>query len=135
MNVRIDESRRQPLRVVLDSQLRTPPEARVINRQGRVLVVGHAMIAADRREGSKRKGVEVPMRCRSTTAGRDLGAVLDLLGQREHQRGLGGSRAPRWPVPSFASGCSMSWSSIWRRRCWGRTRGRCSDLPALAAAG
>src|SRR5690606_587866 len=30
LNVRLDDSDRQPLRVVLDSQLRTPPDARVI---------------------------------------------------------------------------------------------------------
>ena len=40
LNVRIPESDRQPWRVVLDSRLRTPSDARVINREGRVLVLG-----------------------------------------------------------------------------------------------
>jgi diaminohydroxyphosphoribosylaminopyrimidine deaminase / 5-amino-6-(5-phosphoribosylamino)uracil reductase len=38
LNVRIAESNRQPWRVVLDSQLRTPPAARVIDREGQVLI-------------------------------------------------------------------------------------------------
>ena len=40
MNVRIPESDRQPWRVVLDSQLRTPPSSRIIERDGQVLVFG-----------------------------------------------------------------------------------------------
>jgi len=80
MNVRIEESNRQPLRVVLDSTLRTPPESRLINRQGNVLIVGTGDNAA-RREALERKGVEVLIL--PATQGRpDLGAVLDLLGSR-----------------------------------------------------
>ncbi len=40
MNVRIPESDRQPWRIVLDSQLRTPPSSRIIEREGQVLVFG-----------------------------------------------------------------------------------------------
>lgn len=81
MNVRIEESRRQPMRVVLDSRLRTPPEARIINRQGHVLVAATTS-DAQRREALQRKGVEVQVV--PERVGRpDLAAVLDLLGQRE----------------------------------------------------
>jgi diaminohydroxyphosphoribosylaminopyrimidine deaminase/5-amino-6-(5-phosphoribosylamino)uracil reductase len=38
MNVRLDGANRQPLRVVLDSQLRSPPNARVFEREGASLV-------------------------------------------------------------------------------------------------
>lgn len=38
LNVRLPDSDRQPWRVILDSDLRTPPQARVINREGSVLV-------------------------------------------------------------------------------------------------
>ncbi|HXC58496.1 MAG TPA: bifunctional diaminohydroxyphosphoribosylaminopyrimidine deaminase/5-amino-6-(5-phosphoribosylamino)uracil reductase RibD [Steroidobacteraceae bacterium] len=80
MNVRIEESNRQPLRVVLDSSLRIPPESRLINRQGNVLIAGTGDDAA-RREALERKGVEVLIF--PATQGRpDLGAVLDLLGSR-----------------------------------------------------
>jgi diaminohydroxyphosphoribosylaminopyrimidine deaminase/5-amino-6-(5-phosphoribosylamino)uracil reductase len=80
LNVRIPESDRQPLRVVLDSQLRTPSDSRVINREGRVLVIG-VQDDASRRQSLERQGVEVlivPAR-----DGRpDLRAVLQLLAQR-----------------------------------------------------
>ena len=58
LNVRIPESTRQPLRVVLDSQLRTPSDSRVINREGKVLVIGVHDDAA-RRQSLERQGVEV----------------------------------------------------------------------------
>lgn len=81
MNVRIEESRRQPLRVILDSSLRTPPAARIINRQGAVLVLA-TQDHPERREALQRKGVEVVM-LPQRDARPDPGAVLDLLGQRE----------------------------------------------------
>lgn len=80
MNVRIDESRRQPLRAVLDTSMRTPPEARIVNRQGGVLVLAGRENAA-RREALERKGVEVSL-VPMTDGQPDLGAVLDLLGAR-----------------------------------------------------
>jgi diaminohydroxyphosphoribosylaminopyrimidine deaminase / 5-amino-6-(5-phosphoribosylamino)uracil reductase len=80
LNVRIDESDRQPLRVVLDSRLRTPPDARVVDREGRVLVVA----AADddsRRKSLELQGVEVQIL--PAVEGRpDLAAVLSLLAAR-----------------------------------------------------
>ena len=81
MNVRIEESRRQPLRAVLDSSLRTSPESRIVNRQGDVLVLG-VHEDAPRREALQRKGVEVALLPQRD--GRpDLVAALDLLGRRE----------------------------------------------------
>lgn len=80
MNVRIDESRRQPLRAVLDSTLRTPPEARIVNRQGSVLVAG-TTDHAQRRDALQRKGVEV-VQVPQRDGRPELAAVLDLLGQR-----------------------------------------------------
>jgi diaminohydroxyphosphoribosylaminopyrimidine deaminase/5-amino-6-(5-phosphoribosylamino)uracil reductase len=81
LNVRIEASRRQPLRMILDSNLRTPPEARIINRQGAVLVAG-AHDHAERRAGLERKGVEVLMLPQSNDQPQ-LAAVLELLGGRE----------------------------------------------------
>jgi len=48
MNVRVPDSDRQPWRVVLDSDLRTPPGSRIIERDGRVLVFGTRDDAARR---------------------------------------------------------------------------------------
>lgn len=80
LNVRIPESDRQPLRVVLDSQLRTPSDSRVINREGSVLVIG-AQDHAGRRESLQRQGVEVAIV--PGPGGRpDLPAVLSLLAAR-----------------------------------------------------
>jgi len=80
MNARIDESNRQPLRVVLDSALRTPPESRIINRQGQVLVLG-THDETTRREALQRKGVEVAI-VEGREGRPDLAGVLDLLGTR-----------------------------------------------------
>jgi diaminohydroxyphosphoribosylaminopyrimidine deaminase/5-amino-6-(5-phosphoribosylamino)uracil reductase len=78
--VRIPESDRQPLRVVLDSGLRTPSDSRIINREGAVLVIGVRDDVA-RRESLRRQGVEVVIAPES--AGRpDLRAVLGLLAAR-----------------------------------------------------
>ncbi len=80
MNVRVPESDRQPLRVVLDSRLRTPPQARLIDREGQVLVIA-THDDAHRRGGLERLGVEVAILPGS--AGRpDLAGVLQLLAAR-----------------------------------------------------
>jgi diaminohydroxyphosphoribosylaminopyrimidine deaminase/5-amino-6-(5-phosphoribosylamino)uracil reductase len=40
LNVRVGEPSRQPLRVIADSQWRTPPDARVLSTGGQILIVG-----------------------------------------------------------------------------------------------
>jgi len=80
LNVRIPESDRQPLRVVLDSRLRTPSDSRVINREGAVLVIG-IQEDAQRRESLQRQGVEVQL-VPARDARPDLSAVLSLLASR-----------------------------------------------------
>jgi diaminohydroxyphosphoribosylaminopyrimidine deaminase / 5-amino-6-(5-phosphoribosylamino)uracil reductase len=80
MNVRIEESNRQPLRAVLDSTLRTPPEARVIHRQGEVLLIA-TQDDPQKRQLLERKGVGIALV--PASGGRpELNAVLDLLGAR-----------------------------------------------------
>lgn len=81
MNVRIDESHRQPLRVVLDSSLRTSPDARIIDPQGPVLVVA-TRDDPERRDLLQRRGAEVAI-VPPHNGRPDLAAVLDLLGRRE----------------------------------------------------
>jgi diaminohydroxyphosphoribosylaminopyrimidine deaminase/5-amino-6-(5-phosphoribosylamino)uracil reductase len=58
LNVRIEESDRQPLRVVLDSALRTPSDSRVIDREGVVLLLC-TQADAQRRKSLERQGAEV----------------------------------------------------------------------------
>jgi len=80
LNVRIPDSDRQPLRVVLDSSLRTPSDARVINREGKVLVIA-VRDEATRRLSLERQDVEVVVL--PDAGGRpDLKAVLQLLAAR-----------------------------------------------------
>jgi diaminohydroxyphosphoribosylaminopyrimidine deaminase / 5-amino-6-(5-phosphoribosylamino)uracil reductase len=81
LNVRVEDSDRQPLRVVLDSRLRTPSDSRVLQREGRVLIVG-TEDDADRRRSLERQGAEVIIV--PASAGRpDLAAVLRLLAERD----------------------------------------------------
>jgi len=80
LNVRIPESDRQPLRVILDSRMRTPSDSRVINREGPVLVVAVRENPAQR-QSLERQGVEVVM-VPELDGRPDLTEVLKLLAQR-----------------------------------------------------
>jgi diaminohydroxyphosphoribosylaminopyrimidine deaminase / 5-amino-6-(5-phosphoribosylamino)uracil reductase len=80
LNVRVPEGERQPLRVVLDSNLRTPSDSRVINREGKVLVVAVKDHPA-RRQSLERQGVEIAI-LPGTDGRPDLHAVLRLLAAR-----------------------------------------------------
>lgn len=96
LNVRIAGSSRQPLRVVLDSRLRTPAGARLIQGAGQpdagqVLVIGaagedaageDAAGAAQRRRALEQQGVEVQL-LPASDARPDLREVLRLLAARD----------------------------------------------------
>lgn len=74
---------RQPLRVVLDSRLRTPPTARVCTTQDRAktLIVTTSRAARSRRRPFERAGIEVVSL--STKNGRvSLQALMTMLGKR-----------------------------------------------------
>jgi diaminohydroxyphosphoribosylaminopyrimidine deaminase / 5-amino-6-(5-phosphoribosylamino)uracil reductase len=80
LNARIDASDRQPLRVVLDSHLRTPSDSRVIHRKGGVLILAVEDHAA-RRDSLQRQRAEVELV--AARDGRpDLPAVLEMLAGR-----------------------------------------------------
>ena len=80
LDVRLVASARQPLRVVVDSRLETPPTARIVEPPGSVLVYA-AIDDATRRQALEDRGVEVVL-----LAGRagkvDLPAMLADLGRR-----------------------------------------------------
>jgi diaminohydroxyphosphoribosylaminopyrimidine deaminase/5-amino-6-(5-phosphoribosylamino)uracil reductase len=66
---------RQPLRVVVDSRLRTSPNGRLLRAgTGRVVIATTAGASADRRAALEQAGAEV-----ITVAGRDRVAIADLL--------------------------------------------------------
>jgi diaminohydroxyphosphoribosylaminopyrimidine deaminase/5-amino-6-(5-phosphoribosylamino)uracil reductase len=81
LNVRVAGTTRQPWRVVLDSRLRTPPEARVIARDGEVLILATQEHAA-RRAALEAAGAAVEvLDARAQRV--DLQAVLERLGRLE----------------------------------------------------
>jgi len=74
---------RQPLRVVLDSRLRTPARARVATDGKPTLIATTAEVDRGRRTALERAGVEVqPFPERNGKV--DLRAVLEELGRRQH---------------------------------------------------
>lgn len=81
LDVREVETILQPMRVVLDSALRTPPGARLFQSTSPVLIVG----AADhlrRAPALRNAGAEVVLLPDPSGSGVDLAAVLRLLAQR-----------------------------------------------------
>jgi len=77
LDVRLPDAPRQPWRVVLDSQLRTPPEARFIHRPGRSLLLC-AQASAGRRQALEAAGALVEQV--TPAAGRGATAQVDLPG-------------------------------------------------------
>jgi diaminohydroxyphosphoribosylaminopyrimidine deaminase / 5-amino-6-(5-phosphoribosylamino)uracil reductase len=80
LDVRLVETARQPLRVIVDSRLETPPEARIVAPPGSVLVYA-AIDEPMRRQALEARGVEVAF-LPSPSGKVDLAAMLADLGQR-----------------------------------------------------
>ena len=72
---------RQPLRIVLDSRLRIPPQARIVPPPGELLVLT-ASDDAGRRAALERAGARV-LRMPAGSGGLDLAAVLRVLAELE----------------------------------------------------
>jgi diaminohydroxyphosphoribosylaminopyrimidine deaminase/5-amino-6-(5-phosphoribosylamino)uracil reductase len=81
LNVRIDGALRQPLRVVLDSRLRSPPTSRVFEREGPSLVMA-AYDDAARRAALNAAGAEVEILPPDAHGHVALRAALERLAQR-----------------------------------------------------
>lgn len=81
LDVRLPGATRQPLRVVLDSQLRISPQARIVAPPGRLLVLC-ANEDSLRAEALRAAGAEV-IAVTAGAGGVDLGAALAHLGGRE----------------------------------------------------
>ena len=82
LNVRVEGATRQPLRVLLDSELRVSPQARMFDREGPALVFT-ASVDGARRAELTRRGVRVETVARAPEGGLDLAAVLRRLAQLE----------------------------------------------------
>ena len=82
LNVRIDGASRQPLRVVLDSQLRVPSTARMFHVEGAVAVFTISGDAA-RSEALRRVGARVEQLAAGGGGGVDLAALMARLAALE----------------------------------------------------
>jgi diaminohydroxyphosphoribosylaminopyrimidine deaminase/5-amino-6-(5-phosphoribosylamino)uracil reductase len=80
LDVRLVETARQPLRVIVDSRLETPPEARIVAPPGSVLLYA-AVDDPMRRQALEARGVEVAL-LPSPNGKVDLPAMLADLGRR-----------------------------------------------------
>jgi diaminohydroxyphosphoribosylaminopyrimidine deaminase/5-amino-6-(5-phosphoribosylamino)uracil reductase len=87
LNIRLPESRREglpdPIRVVLDSRLRTPPTARLLHAEGGavwILTTSEAA-ASDRGDGLREAGAELLIAGERGQV--DLGLALRVLAQRQ----------------------------------------------------
>ncbi|MFO1401965.1 MAG: bifunctional diaminohydroxyphosphoribosylaminopyrimidine deaminase/5-amino-6-(5-phosphoribosylamino)uracil reductase RibD [Steroidobacteraceae bacterium] len=85
LNVRIEEEARQPLRVVLDSALRLPPAARLIEREGAPLVftAGATLAASPARAALAARGVRLEALPLDSPGRLSLPAALRRLGELE----------------------------------------------------
>jgi diaminohydroxyphosphoribosylaminopyrimidine deaminase/5-amino-6-(5-phosphoribosylamino)uracil reductase len=81
LDVRLVETVRQPLRVIVDSRLETPPTARILAPPGEVLVYA-AIDDRARRSALEAHGAEVAL-APSPSGKVDLAAVVADLGRRE----------------------------------------------------
>lgn len=82
LNVRLEGAWRQPLRVVLDSALRTPPTARLLGLPGSTLILT-ASGDSTRAAALATAGAELRQVATVSAGGLDLQAVLRLLGERQ----------------------------------------------------
>ncbi len=82
LNVRLEGATRQPLRVLLDSELRVPPQAHMFEGEGAALVFTASDDGA-RRDELTRRGVRVETVARAPEGGLDLAVVLRRLGELE----------------------------------------------------
>lgn len=81
LNVRLPDTERQPLRVILDPDLDTPPGSRTLGQSGSVLILT-CSAHSERRGALERTGAEV-VELPSSPGGLDLVAVMEELVRRE----------------------------------------------------
>lgn len=72
----------QPLRVVLDSELKTPPDAKVIHNPGRCLIITTAKACGERRQALESQGAEVLVQPDAVDE-INLRGMLEELGNRQ----------------------------------------------------
>lgn len=81
LDVRLVETPRQPLRVIVDSNLQTPPVARILDAPGSVLIYAAVDGESPQRAALQARGAEIAV-ARNPQGKVDLAALLDDLGRR-----------------------------------------------------
>lgn len=82
LDVRLAATELQPTRVIVDSHLRTPPQARILAEPGRALVATITSDATPHAEALAARGVELLRLPAQDDGGVDLGALLQTLARR-----------------------------------------------------
>jgi len=81
MNVRLENTQHQPLRVILDSHLQTPPQAKLFTLKGPVIIFCHAQQKTTKIKALEQQGaLIIPME--STQPHLDLTDVFKILAQQ-----------------------------------------------------
>jgi diaminohydroxyphosphoribosylaminopyrimidine deaminase/5-amino-6-(5-phosphoribosylamino)uracil reductase len=83
LNVRLDNVTRQPERIILDSALRAPANAKTFGLDGDVLIIA-CEDRPDARALLEAAGATVSILPKDASGRVDLAALLDYLGEREH---------------------------------------------------
>jgi diaminohydroxyphosphoribosylaminopyrimidine deaminase/5-amino-6-(5-phosphoribosylamino)uracil reductase len=79
LNVRFPEANRQPIRIILDSDFRTPPDAALFNLPGAVWLTGTGPIDQTLENGHPARLVSLP----ASAGGVDLVALMNWLGEEQ----------------------------------------------------
>lgn len=82
MTVRLEQTERQPLRVIIDTNLSTPPGAKILQQPGQTVIVTCSEEEAAW-EALQQAGAEIIAVPQDAHNNVDLAAVLDQLGERE----------------------------------------------------
>ncbi|MDR9435697.1 MAG: bifunctional diaminohydroxyphosphoribosylaminopyrimidine deaminase/5-amino-6-(5-phosphoribosylamino)uracil reductase RibD [Thiohalophilus sp.] len=82
LTVRLEQTERQPLRVIVDTNLSTPASARILQQPGKTVIMTCSEDASAQEE-LRNAGAEVIAVSQNTHNNVDLAAVLDQLGELE----------------------------------------------------
>ena len=115
LDVRLVPTARQPLRVIVDSRLQTPPSARILAPPGPVLLYA-ALDDAAKRRALEARGVEVGAAAVARRQGRSRRDAR-RPGSARHQRAARRSRREAQRLAAEAKAWSTSCSSTSRRAC------------------
>lgn len=84
LTVRLDNQHRQPARIVLDSQLRTPPDAKLLSLEGETWLLHGSNVEATQQQALRQAGARLHALPLNDSGQLDLSAVMNWLGQQQY---------------------------------------------------